>query len=479
MIGRNLFRPLRGALGQLLAPAGRLVRLLRWLIVHRGTEQGERLYGRETIDLLEPQASKVAPRRLRTRIGLRRQLLRRAAVSTLVGLAAALLLPAPSALTAHALKFPVLSPDLVSVLASDSGLLVVPSHSTSASDVSTAEQAVLAANEPGTTISAEELAYVSSVEGDTPILAWALSIIPGTPEFSSGYPGSGPSLAANYRVDFVDALSGTWLFGRSGYDSNVLVPPFPVPPIGQPSPLSGYGDGCNPNRPDNYRDYYFAGMYMNTSSFPGTNGGVYAKIKAYSPYVAPSDFGASEWVMVTGGTWPNLSYAQVGWFEQPHGTRNTFTEISYQSSWYVDGWYNAETVNSTPTYKLLYNPNPPNQNQYFTFYASGLKGPHGTSWINDAGGIFAPNSAQINAEIHTQATQMAGGYNNRNPVTGANYYYPAGTGGSWHSFQGSPAVEQNGSNDNQTLPVPSWANESPSTGSNLTGFSTWDSACAN
>ena len=220
---------------------------------------------------------------------------------------------------------------------------------------------------------------------------------------------------------------------------------------------SGGGDGCNPNRTNNFLTRYFAGAdSMNTSGAPG---GVYASIKSYSPFVAgtgqgaPVSDGSAEYVMLDGAD----GYLQIGWIEFSGSVRNTFYEYT-QGSNFTNQYSTAFPINSTHRYTILYQPG---NSQPFVVEVDG--GPY--AYLPK---YFTPGDAQIFAEIHTAASQMPGG-------TADNHVLPtAGSSSSWQNFDGTTAT-YTGSGTN---PAPSWVKMSPASGTTgVNTWRTWDTAC--
>jgi hypothetical protein len=203
-------------------------------------------------------------------------------------------------------------------------------------------------------------------------------------------------------------------------------------------PDSGGGDGCNPGRPDNSTTYYWiGGTSQNTKIINGTPiGGVYANIRTYSPFVAgpnqgaPSGDSVSEWVMLDAGT-PGSSdqWAQIGWLEFPGGVRNTFIQTADGSNNIHTDYYSPSPINSTQTYGVLYQPGAQDP---FVIAENGVN-------LVEVHLSWAPDSADINAELHTEASQVPGGTADPSgqvaQVTNAHVWPTAGSG-SWGNFDG-------------------------------------------
>lgn len=180
---------------------------------------------------------------------------------------------------------------------------------------------------------------------------------------------------------------------------------------------------CDPGRTNDGKDY--ADGYYNA---PGAVvGGVYSSILNYSPWVYADPGGvdsSSGWSMVVK---TDLSdWAQVGWIEFPYGNRNTFVEYTISGS-PTDSYFPAQTTGNINTYTTLYSP-PPDAD--FTFQVAG-------STIKTVSAAWTPYEGQIAAEVHTLASQMAGGSasGNNETFSDSNIY----DGGTWNTFSGSPA----------------------------------------
>jgi hypothetical protein len=233
-------------------------------------------------------------------------------------------------------------------------------------------------------------------------------------------------------------------------------------------PDSGGGDGCNPGRANNYRTFYWAGADSENPD-NGTLGGVYATIVNYSPFVAGTNQGApstdavSEWVMLYNSGNAD-DYAQIGWVEFPGGTRDTLTQTSDGSN-LATKFFAPYTISSQQSYAALYQPG--NADPY-------VLSVDGVDWIT-TNLSWTPDSAQINTEDMTQASQIPGG--TADPpgqvatVSGAHVWPNAGQGG-WENFDGFT-----GGSTSLSPPVPpSWMGIAPE-GTNINTWRTWDKAC--
>lgn len=246
--------------------------------------------------------------------------------------------------------------------------------------------------------------------------------------------------------------------------------PTPSPtPTATVTPFSGGGDGCNPGRANNYLTYYWAGAQSEIVN--GIPGGVYANIRVYSPFVAgpnqgaPSNDTVSEWVMLGNNEVANSDeWSQVGWIEMPGGVRNTFVQYASGANNVHTDYFSPDAINSTQTYKALYQPG---SQTPFVLIENGVT-------LVAVNLSWTPNVALIDAEIHTQASQMPGG--TADPagqiaaVSNAHVWPTAGTG-SWQNFDGitqiltSPAANT------------SFIGLSPLNAENVNSWRTWDKAC--
>lgn len=187
-------------------------------------------------------------------------------------------------------------------------------------------------------------------------------------------------------------------------------------------PLSGSGDGCNPNRTNDYRTFRFDGWYRTPG---GAVGGVYSNIWNYSPFVYPISSTASyvvAWTMLTNSN-PN-DWAQVGWFENPYGVRYTFIQTYDGSGSPNTEFFAPEATNTYTTYTMLYGNTPGG----FTYEWAGN--------VRQSFATFVPNQGQIFGETHTLADQMPGGYSN--PYYYENFYNShIYYSGGWRAYSGT------------------------------------------
>lgn len=170
-----------------------------------------------------------------------------------------------------------------------------------------------------------------------------------------------------------------------------------------PAVASGGGDGCNPQRPSNYPTHYLDGMYQPKA--PPPMDGVTADILNYSPYVSPQSDATSEWVMLLPGSPTTQGYSQVGWYEAPHSARYIFVEytpLDNGSSGYTLQLFPPDPINSQSDYKVDYN----DQTQVYSFY----DGSHYLTNNHFGLNLPAPDTAQVFAELHDEASQEPGGY---------------------------------------------------------------------
>jgi hypothetical protein len=182
--------------------------------------------------------------------------------------------------------------------------------------------------------------------------------------------------------------------------------------------------------------------------------GVYSDILNYSPWVQPNDPGkpahaGSGWVMLDNDTSP-YHYSQVGWWEFPGSTRQTFNQYTYNG-----------------TFTNTWSPQPTGYFTYYelTWYTS--LGEHvvdvyvGGSQVAEQQVDFTPIRADAQGEINTLASQMPGGYNYAEAFDDSHVQV---NGATWDAFNGV------GDNSNSTYFGDDVVN---STVSNV-----WDKACA-
>lgn len=111
----------------------------------------------------------------------------------------------------------------------------------------------------------------------------------------------------------------------------------------------------------------------------------------------------------------------------------------------------------------------------FTTYAT-LWNPNvsrGDSWTVNGHTVlteisqFVPSQAQMLGEIHTYASQMPGDTSTHEVWKNAQIWYPGGSEGSWHTYDGHPSATANSDDDFAFSP------------SNPTGtLDIWDTACS-
>jgi len=232
-----------------------------------------------------------------------------------------------------------------------------------------------------------------------------------------------------------------------------------VPSVAQ---AAGGGDGCNPNRTDNYIHWYWSGV--DDASGASTYGGIEADIYEYSPWVhsvSDSEYGAdytSQWVMLDNGT----DWAQDGWLEYAGGVRYSWVEFNDPGVTSWDNYFPNFPINSTIYFKVTQDSACPN-NVCFAFYDNGSSTPLTTS-AHD----WNPTDAEAESETHTAASQMPGGYDNPTETYAIEVYVPGG----WQWMDGTTSTATSSGS------VPSWDNVFPSPGTiGMVYYESWDSAC--
>lgn len=225
-------------------------------------------------------------------------------------------------------------------------------------------------------------------------------------------------------------------------------------------PASGGGDGCNPNRTNDSTIYQANAHQTISTSF----GGVQAQIKNYSPYVSAYDspFGASAWVTLINGN----ALAQIGRYELPSGGgRGTFSLFDVRTQG-VTHHSAGDPINSYSTYKINFNPTPGINSQYFTYYRDGSQAGYSSQY-------FLPKEIQIGDEVHTRASQIAGGTQNHMYFTAMKAYSPSGTSGIWKT----PSMVMSTTKAQVPAGV-SWIGTTPAVNSAVgSDMQTWDKAC--
>ena len=125
--------------------------------------------------------------------------------------------------SSRAAPYPGLSAAFVSAVNSTDVQIVPTSESAPVTEESAAT-AALAQLPPGSSASAAELVTLTNSQYPNGVLAWAIDTDPaGGYHAASGGPVGAPHPAPprNFRVDFVDASTGTWLEGVEGYSSGL------------------------------------------------------------------------------------------------------------------------------------------------------------------------------------------------------------------------------------------------------------------
>ncbi len=126
----------------------------------------------------------------------------------------------------------------------------------------------------------------------------------------------------------------------------------------------------------------------------------------------------------------HTNWAQIGWREYAYDERYTYVQYTYLGVAYTHLYNPPEPEGQFSRYTVLYDPgvypNPPT----WRFQVNGVtkKTVSSLQWTPDEG--------QIAGEIHTLASQMAGGTNYRQIFWGMKIYYS----GAWRDFNGSPGL---------------------------------------
>jgi hypothetical protein len=125
--------------------------------------------------------------------------------------------------SSSAAPYPGLSAAFVSAVNSTDVQIAPVSESASVTEGSAAT-AALAQLSPGSSASAAELVTLTNSQYPNGVLAWAIDTDPAGGYQAPSYGPAGyshPAPERNFRVDFVDAATGTWLEGVEGYSSGL------------------------------------------------------------------------------------------------------------------------------------------------------------------------------------------------------------------------------------------------------------------
>ncbi len=171
------------------------------------------------------------------------------------------------------------------------------------------------------------------------------------------------------------------------------------------------------------------------SKFSTTVGGIYARVRNYSPWVDPESGGVSAWVALEKIGNSN-ELAQIGWREQPHSLRDTLVEYLLPND-FSDcnpqavgnpAAVNKLTCSSVPVppqpelysyYTVLYGYEPGK----FTFFVNGRRVASGPA-------KFVPNRADVIGETHSFSDQIPGDANDPQVFEDINVY----VNGAWQPF---------------------------------------------
>jgi hypothetical protein len=205
---------------------------------------------------------------------------------------------------------------------------------------------------------------------------------------------------------------------------------------------SGNGGGCTgtpkcpPPRPQGVGCNGCSKFDGATNTFYTTVGGIYARVRNYSPWVDPASPSVAAWVALE-KTGNGNELAQMGWREQPHGRRDTlveylntgnFSDCNPQATRAAPGFTNLLACNTVPIpaqpepytyYTVLYGYEPGK----FTFYINGRK-------VANAPANFIPNRADVIGETKLVGDQMPGDANDPQVFENINIY----VNGAWQSF---------------------------------------------
>jgi hypothetical protein len=210
---------------------------------------------------------------------------------------------------------------------------------------------------------------------------------------------------------------------------------------------------CNTFRPDDHKSYWSGTWQQPNTSVAMVE--VASRILEERPAVQPTGSDVYAWTLLTRPANGATQYwTQVGWHEHRYSgtgqTHTTFISWSVGYTWYENDYASAP-IGSTPNYVTIYSP------------STG----HSYLWQDstEVGDVllgWTPTWAQVFGEIHTDNSQMPGGYNAH--VTMRNTMYEQ-QGGNLVAFNASPI---------QTPSEPYfWSSKL-----NSTSYDIWDTACA-
>lgn len=289
------------------------------------------------------------------------------------------------------------------------------------------EVANTAVGEPTTYYCCEDIATIANDDACrcVPFTGWESEIA------FYNYPLTATQVEAHYAA-------GTGLSPPGGGGGGST--PIPVPSTG-----GGCVAGtpkCQPLRPQGVACPACSNYDGAYNQFPYTHiGGIYARVRNYTPWVDPASYSVSAWVglQYCGPPVPNgcneNELAQIGWREQPHGQRDTLVEYLLPGRNFSDcnpkavGFgTNNLTCNSIPIpaapasysyYTILYGYEPGR----FTFYVDGHK-------VANAPAGFVPNQAEVYGETNLIGDQMPGDANDPEVFEDINVYL----NGAWQPF---------------------------------------------
>lgn len=252
---------------------------------------------------------------------------------------------------------------------------------------------------------------------------------------SSGSPaGGGGGGNSGGPVGCIGTSCGTVSFGG-------CVAPKPKCPPPRPQGVVCSGGSC------------FDGAYDQV--LHATVGGIYARVRNYSPWVetGPGSYSVSAWVALQDCTKPGSGgcngeeLAQIGWRERPYGQRDTLVESNFPGPALVSDCNpqavgstvgtGTLTCNSVPTpaqpelytyYTVLYGYEPGR----FTFYVNGQKVASGPA-------KFVPHQADVIGETKLASDQMPGDANDPEIFEDIHVF----VNGAWQPFTAKPLSTTN------------------------------------
>jgi hypothetical protein len=223
--------------------------------------------------------------------------------------------------------------------------------------------------------------------------------------------------------------------GGGGSSNGSGTTPIPVPPTGG-SCVAGTAK-CPPPRRNGAACSKCSKFDGATNTFYTTVGGIYARVRNYSPWVDPASYSVSAWVALE-KTGSGNELAQIGWRERPYGQRDTLVEFLFPPEPLLSDCNPAAVGSTVGINKLTCNSVPiPAQSEPYTYYTVlyGYEPGQFTFFINGnkvarAPASFVPNRADVIGETNTFGDQMPGDAGDPEVFENINVY----VNGAWQPF---------------------------------------------